>query len=250
MKPTQRILYAGDTALSSAAAYLAGILSHYKLPFDYLASDQPIAAALQGGAYGLYILSDYPRSNFRRADFAAVLAAVQAGAGLLMIGGWDSFQGLAGHYAGSPLEQALPVRLRRRDDRVNSPQPCVIEKTADHAILDGLPWRQPATVGGYNHVARKPASQVLLTARHTDIRVRGGQIHFKPGRAAPLLIVGRYGQGRTAAFTSDVAPHWVGTLVDWGKKRIQAQAPGGSAVEIGCDYAEFFARLVRWTMRR
>lgn len=245
----KKILYAGDTELTSAASYLAGILTHFKLPFDYLPSNKPISTALKNKRYNLYILSDYPASNFRRADFAAMLKAIKAGAGLLMIGGWESFHGLAGEYAGSPLEEAIPVRIQRRDDRVNSSQPWILEKAADHPILRGLPLHRPPTVGGYNKVACQRGSKVLLVARQLQIGVsKTGKFQFRTDRDAPLLVVGNYGQGRTAAFTSDVAPHWVGTLVDWGKKRINAQATGGNAIEVGCDYAKFFARIIRWTM--
>ena len=63
-----------------------------------------------------------------------------------------------------------------------------------------------------------------------------------------MLVVGQFGRGRSAAFASDAAPHWVGGLVDWGAKRIAAHAKGGGQVEVGNHYAELFARLVRWTM--
>ena len=61
-------------------------------------------------------------------------------------------------------------------------------------------------------------------------------------------MVGRHGRGRTAAFTSDVAPHWVGGLVDWGPERVGTQAPEANDIEVGSHYAEFFTRLIRWTM--
>ena len=98
------ILYAGDTSLATAAAYLAGVLTHHGLPFEHLASDQPIGPALSGAGRRLYIISDYPVNNWRPDDFETVMAAVEAGAGLLMIGGWESFHGQAGHYGLSPLE--------------------------------------------------------------------------------------------------------------------------------------------------
>jgi hypothetical protein len=47
---------------------------------------------------------------------------------------------------------------------------------------------------------------------------------------------------------TDVAPHWVGGLVDWGAQRLAACAPGSVAIEVGSDYAELLARLVRWTL--
>ena len=48
---------------------------------------------------------------------------VAAGGGFAMIGGYMSFQGIGGKagYAGTPIEQILPVSLQRTDDRVELP---------------------------------------------------------------------------------------------------------------------------------
>ena len=248
--PASDILYAGDTTLTTAAAYLAGVMTHAELGFDYLAGDEPIASRLGDRDYGLYILSDYPVNNIRPADAETLAAAVQAGAGLLMIGGWESFHGLAGGYHRSRLADVLPVTMLDDDDRVNSATPCVIEPATDHPIIDGLPWETPPTIGGYNRIAPKDDAQPILRARHLTVAVEAGRYRFAVGEAAPLLIVGAHGRGRTAALATDVAPHWVGGFVDWGTPRVAAQAPGGGEVEVGFHYAAFFARLVRWTLGR
>jgi hypothetical protein len=246
MKP--RILYAGDSNLASAAGYLAGLLAYHKLPFDYVPGDEPIRARLASAEHTLYIISDYPVKNFTGADFARLLSGVGGGAGLLMIGGWESFRGLSGGYCGSPLAEVLPVDIQPEDDRVNSAQPCLIEKLRDHAILDGLPFDKPPGIGGYNRVRAKPGATTILGARQFEVHAsRGGTYTFTKGEAAPLLVLGSFGNGRAAAFTSDVAPHWVGGFVDWGDRRIAACAPGADAIEVGNWYSEFFARLVRWT---
>ena len=69
----------------------------------------------------------------------------------------------------------------------------------------------------------------------------------------PFLVVDDAGAGRVAAFASDVAPHWIGGMVDWGAPRIFQELPkrlgNNLFVEIGCDYAKFFEQLVRWTGR-
>lgn len=243
-----RILYAGDSHLGGAAAYLAGVLSHGGLPFDHIPSDAPLGPTLGKTEPRLYILSDYPVKNLTDADLRRIADDVERGAGLLMIGGWESFHGAEGEYHESPLAEVLPVRMQSSDDRVNVAQPCVLEKSSDHPILDGLPLDRPPGIGGYNRVAPRPEAQVLLFARHCPIERRGENDYaVTPGERAPLLVVGSHGRGRTAAFTSDVAPHWVGGLVDWGPHRITAQAPGAHEVEVGSLYAEFFTRLVRWT---
>jgi hypothetical protein len=152
--------------------------------------------------------------------------------------------------------------MQASDDRVNSPQPCLLGKLTDHPILYGLPLEHPAGIGGYNLVRPKADAEVLLAAQHFAVDVRQGddtdgaspdgpfpnEYTFTSGEPAPLLVVGRHGLGRAAAFTSDVAPHWIGGLVDWGPERIKAQAPGANEIEVGSHYAELFTRLVRWTM--
>ncbi len=260
MTAETRILYVGDSSLQTAAAYLGGILAHYDLAFDYVPGDQTIAAALAAQrSRSLYIISDYPVKNMTEADQQAILAAVRGGAGLLMIGGWGTFHGLDGLYQDSAIAEALPVTMADSDDRVNSWAPCVVEKAAEHPIIKGLPLETPPTIGGYNRIAPKTGSTVVLAARRLHVRRQGQGYSFSAGDAAPLLVVGSYGKGRTAAFASDVAPHWVGGLVDWGDSRVNAQAPGGgdpaspndgyaaASVEVGNHYAEFFARLVKWT---
>ena len=257
-----RILYAGDTDLGSAAAYLAGVLSHAGLPFDYVPSDAPLELSSERGEPGSYVLSDYPVKNLTGADFRRIVADVEGGSGLLMIGGWESFHGATGEYHRSPLADVLPVRMQASDDRVNAPQPCLVEKQTDHPILGDLPWTHPPSIGGYNRVRPKADAQVLLTARHFAVEVRtsalsrgtdrddgvGEGYTFTAGDQAPLLVVGRHGRGRVAAFTTDVAPHWVGGLVDWGPDRVGARAPGAVEIEVGSHYAELLTRLVQWTM--
>jgi hypothetical protein len=246
----KKILYGGDTSLSTAASYLAGVLTYKGLEFDYLASDQPIRPALSGSKYGLYIISDYPVNNWREEDFVLVIEAVKAGAGLLMIGGWESYRGLAGEYNDSPLAEVLPVEMLGEDDRVNSSQPWIIEKREGHPIVDGLPFDEsPSYVGGFNRLKKKVGAAEVLSLRRLSISTTPErEFRFEPRESEPLLVVSSYGAGRTAAFASDVAPHWVGGFVDWGNRRISTQAEGSEEVEVGSDYAAFFLRLVEWTM--
>lgn len=257
-----RILYAGDSHLAGAAAYLAGVLTHAGLPFDYVSGDAPLGLSSDGAGPRSYVFSDYPVKNLTDADFRRIVGDVERGSGLLMIGGWESFHGAAGEYHRSPLADVLPVHMQDSDDRVNAPHPCLVEQRIDHPILDGLPLAHPPTIGGYNRVRPRGDAQVLLSARHFAVdthrrppsegpgRDDGSDVEytFTRGEQDPLLVVGHHGRGRVAAFTSDVAPHWVGGLVDWGPERVRARAPGAEEIEVGSHYAAFFTRLVRWTM--
>lgn len=269
-----RIVYAGDSDLGSAADYLVGLLTHAGLPYDYVASDTPLELPAEGPEPRSYVLSDYPVKNLTAADFRRIVGDVERGGGLLMIGGWESFHGAAGEYHRSPLASVLPVRMQDSDDRVNVAQPCFPMKRIDHPILDGLSLARPPSICGYNRVRPKADAEVVLSVRHFSVEVRDPvevrpsvevrpvagstgsgrddqldpEYTFTPGVEAPLLVLGRHGRGRVVAFTSDVAPHWVGGLLDWGPERVRAQAPGAAEIEVGSNYAAFFTRLVRWTM--
>ncbi len=249
-----KILYAGDASLASAASYLAGILTHVGLSFDYVPSNRPCTELLAHARHDLYILSDYPVNQWRGVELLRLHQYVEEGAGLLMIGGWESFCGAAGQYTNTPLADVLPVEMAQQDDRINCPQACLMELAeagaAKHPILKGLPLDKPPGIGGYNRVKAKAGAATLLLARQFDVQVSGGDYEFTPTVADPLLVIGSFGRGRVAALATDVAPHWVGGLVDWGDARIKAQAEGGEAIEVGNWYAQFFAQLVRWTMGR
>jgi uncharacterized membrane protein len=124
---------------------------------------------------------------------------VEKGGGFVMIGGYLSFQGYGGaaHYRFTPVEDVLPVGLHEGDDRVEKPagfHPMVVKS---HPITEGLPREWPILLG-YNKVV--PKGEMLVKAAGDD----------------PLLVVGEYGKGRTAAFTSDCSPHWGSPdFVEW-----------------------------------
>ncbi len=275
----QPILYFGDGDVSRAASYLSGVLAHFKIPFERINSDQSPESDLFSKKHSLYVLSDYPRERFRENQLEQLVKNVAAGAGLLMIGGWESYFGKNGEYHQSPLVEVLPVRMLDQDDRRNYAQPLCVRKLRDHEILDGLPWQTPPFLGGFNAITPKPDSKMILDAIRFDIRMIDEEenaitdcsidgaceldghpllnrttLDLKSGEtmiiseveSVPLLVLGSFGQGRTAAFASDVAPHWVGGFVDWGSKRITQDIDEG-AIEVGDAYARFFRNLVNWT---
>ncbi len=240
-----KICYLGDDHLQGAAAYLAGILLHHGLAFDYVPSGESPPAEFAATSYAAYVISDYPAARLGDAAMAQLAARVEQGAGLVMLGGWESFHGRLGEYHRSPLAAVLPVTMLSCDDRRNFAQPCLIEKVCDHEILAGLPWGRPPGIGGLNVVAAKPVAETLLAASpFVVVRSEQGYEFVSTGRA-PLLIVGRHGDGRTAALATDVAPHWVGGFVDWGDRRV-VQEVGGGMIEVGNWYARFFRNLVAW----
>jgi len=241
-----KICYLGDGCLQGPASYLGGLMLHHGMTFDYVPSDESPAAGFASEPYALYVVSDYPAAQFGRAAMAHVAARVEQGAGLVMFGGWESYYGRLGEYHASPLAEVLPVAMLQSDDRRNSAQPCLINKTADHPILDGLPWDEPPGIGGFNAIEPKPNAQTVLTSVRFSVRRADGEFRFTQGEESPLLVVGRHGAGRTAALATDVAPHWVGGFVDWGDRRV-VQEVAGDSIEVGNWYAQFFRNLLAWT---
>jgi uncharacterized membrane protein len=248
----KQILYLGDTALKGAAAYLAGVMSHSGMTFEYRASNERIESALLASGFKAAILSDYPSSNFGAGQLDLLAKRVGEGMGLLMIGGWESFHGAGGDYDLTVLNDVLPVRMQSSDDRINCAQPCLVEQNLAHAAIKGLPFdTETPGIGGYNRVEAKPGALEALSARRFRVRRdEQGYSFASEAKADPLLVLGSYGTGRVAAYTSDVAPHWVGGLVDWGRGRVSACAPDANPIEVGDQYARLFSQLVRWIAGR
>jgi uncharacterized membrane protein len=154
------------------------------------------------GANTLLLHPDtFTRSKVLPNRLTAIRDYVSGGGGLVMVGGYLTFQGIdaKGQYAGSPIEEALPVTLSRHDDRVEVPQgvaPLVADQA--HPIVTGLTGEWPALLG-YNRITAKP---------HADLVAQVGE--------DPLIVAGTFGTGRSVAFASDCGPHWAPPpFVEW-----------------------------------
>ena len=197
------------------------------LPNHRAADEFPLSAA-ELGAFDVVILSDIgvntlllPDRTFSASERTAnrlVLLRdyVKGGGGLLMMGGYLTFQGIDGKagYHGTPVEEVLPVILQSSDDRVESPEGVVPEIVGpSHPILQQLSgW--PHFLG-YNRAQLKPGAQLLA----------------KVGQD-PFIAVMECGKGRSAIFASDCGPHW-----------------GPSAFLAWEGYQPLWDRLVRWLGR-
>ncbi len=246
------VLFLGDTSLDTAASYLAGALSHAGWEFDYLPSDAPLQENDLAAARKLIIISDYPAERIENLLQQKVVTQVQQGTGLLMIGGWESYQGSGGNWAGTPIGNLLPVRISEADDRQNCDQPVFVRCETEHPISTGLPWNErPPIIGGYNRVEVAAQGSVILRAQRYSASFKDNQTecHLVRGETDPLLVVDDSRAGRVAALMTDLAPHWVGPLVDWGSERVSAHASGAEEIEVGHLYIKFIRQLVAWVGR-
>ena len=199
-------------------------------PAHVAARDFPATVA-ELAAYDCVVLSDIgsntlllsPETFFRFKPLPNRLAAlrdyVAGGGGLVMVGGYMTFQGIdaKARYHGSPVEEALPVTILAHDDRVEVPEGIVPSVAAkDHPIVAGLTGKWPALLG-YNRIAAKPGADVVATVGDD-----------------PLIVAGSFGKGYAVAFASDCGPHWAPpAFVGWKGyarlwQQIAAYAAGGA----------------------
>lgn len=224
-----RVLLAGESWISHATHY-KGFDSFSSVTFETGADAFIAAAAAQGveveqmyghdvpakfprtvealAGYDVVILSDIGANSFllppqtwvggQRSGNALMALAdwVRAGGGLMMAGGYLSFQGFQAraNFARSPLADVLPVTMLDCDDRVESPQGAPVALVdAGHEVGAGWPDGAPDLLG-YNHVTATPDARVVATV--------GGDV---------LVATREVGAGRSLVWTSDIGPHWCPT---------------------------------------
>ncbi len=157
----------------------------------------------------------------------------EAGGGLVMLGGDRSF-GLGG-YTGSPLAKVLPVDLSGaipgRQFRAGPFRARMTVGGLDHPIFAANPdpkrnrqlWEGLGTLEGLNWALRaRPGALVALETP---------QVRNEYG-AAPVVVLGDYGAGRSLAVMTDSLWRWMMPYASKG---------GDEAV-----YREFWTRALRW----
>jgi uncharacterized membrane protein len=175
-----------------------------RIPAHLIERDFPRTAEELAEVADVVVISDVGANSFllSKATFSksqvepdrleAVRGFVAGGGGLLMVGGYMTFAGIdaKARWGHSPVAEVLPVSVLDRDDRVEIPAGVNPVAIAEHPIVAGLGTEWP-TLLGLNEVAPRESATTLAEAG-----------------AHPLLVVDTAGEGRTAAFTSDLAPHW------------------------------------------
>lgn len=236
-----RVLLAGESWMSAATHY-KGFDQFGSVTFHLGA--EPLVKALKGSPYELHYMpaheaaTDFPMTMEDLDAYDVVILSdigantlllhpdvwltgktvpnrlklirdwTKKGGGLVMIGGYLTFQGIDGRarWRRTPVEEALPVTCLPYDDRIEVPEGFSADITgpADHPVLAGLGTDWPLLLGA-NEVEVRDREGVEVLARLPA--EEGG---------APLLACGPYGSGRSLVWTSDIGPHWLPqTFVDW-----------------------------------
>lgn len=161
--------------------------------------------------YKVFLIGDLDASALRPSDLATLLARVEAGAGIGLLGGFHSFE--AGGWGSSPLGRLLPYekdRLARqqfgqpiRDDlHLRGPLVMLPDRRFGGATI----LRQGKSLNESLEVWKK------LPKLNGANRLRGLLPMSKPlavtGDNAPLLVAREYGLGRVLTFAADSTWRW------------------------------------------
>jgi len=95
-------------------------------------------------------------------------------------------------------------------------EPFVPVKVADADFLQEIDFRKTPYLLGYVMTRIKPTAKTLLLTESAD----------------PLLAFGRFGLGRSVAFTSDVTDLWAGEWLEWQ------------------FFGQFWSQIIRFTLRK
>jgi len=184
---------------------------------------------LRPGQFDIYLIGDLPAAALGNQQLQTIADAVDAGRGLLVIGGLDAFD--AGGYSQSPLAAVLPIQLTAPGTTathqitgniapklmqlhpITTLNPDDASLAAQQAFWDSLPPLVGANRLGPPRVA--PGINVLV----------------ETPQQTPLLVVGEYGGGRVAAFAGDTTWRW------WRQ--------GGDAA-----HRRFWRQIVLWLLDR
>jgi uncharacterized membrane protein len=183
-------LRAGGAAVTYQPSHVAA--DHFPSTLEALAAFDVVVLSDIGANTLLLPQRTFVRSEPSENRLALLRRFVESGGGLLMIGGYLTFQGIQAkaNYHGSAVEAVLPVTLLAGDDRSERPEG--VTPTIDdpsHPVMAGLDdWPQFL---GYNRSTLRPDARLLAS-------VDGD----------PFIAVRSVGRGRSAIFASDCGPHW------------------------------------------
>lgn len=189
------------------------------------------------GQFTVFVLGDIDSGALTPKQMELIRQRVSDGAGLLMMGGYHSLG--PGGYAGTPLDEVLPVNLGTREIGQVTEQflPFLTPEGRRHPIFAGIGGFFPNEAGaveiaglpGLEGCVRvnepRPAAAVL--AAHPTETVGNAKL--------PIVAVQPFGKGRAAVFTGDTTRNWQQSL-----RALDQQSP----------FIRFWGQFVRWLANR
>ncbi|MBN2021419.1 MAG: hypothetical protein JW809_01375 [Pirellulales bacterium] len=170
-----------------------------------------LADRLKPGRYAVIVLGDVDASLFTPDELRSMAEAVSRGAGLVMLGGYQSFG--PGGYAETPLADVLPVQMTRFE-----------RQKPDDPIRPDMHWpgpiqMRPSRYGSTHFAMRLAADRQKSQELWGKLPPLDGANRFdklKPGalvlatdqRDRPLLVQQSFGAGRAMAFGGDTTWRW------------------------------------------
>ncbi|MCE5269594.1 MAG: hypothetical protein LLG00_17085 [Planctomycetaceae bacterium] len=163
------------------------------------------------GKYDVYILGDIDSTAFAGDELARLADCVSRGAGLIMLGGFQTYGG--GGYQNTPLGKVLPVGM----DRFERQRP-------DEPVRTDLQWpgplkMRPTTIGLLHFALSLAGNRTENDALWSKLPPLEGANRFHdlaPGAVVladagpdkPLLVAHSFGDGRVMAFAGDSTWRW------------------------------------------
>ncbi|HSW79317.1 MAG TPA: glutamine amidotransferase [Candidatus Saccharimonadales bacterium] len=236
------VLYCGDD--EKAKLYILGSLEYLGFEAQHVAPESPFPGITND--VSTLILSDYPARMISFEQGREIGKFIAAGGKLLMIGGWESFNGMGNNYSGHPVGDILPVELQSGDDRV---QRTLVVRPTEHTPPDaGLTGFEPVVICGYNAAKPKKLARVLIAM--SPLKYIGGTSNVALGEEIPLVTVITHGEGTVVACQTDLAPHWSGGLGDWGANDPEELVQGERLItlptgnQVGYVYPKFLKLML------
>jgi uncharacterized membrane protein len=177
--------------------------------------------------FDLVIFQNFNHRPYRMSQYLDGIADyVRDGGAFAMIGGDQSFS--AGDYAGTAIEDILPVSLQ-------PPGPTAIDETPAKLILTDAGLRHPVTELSPTAAAAWARLPELPGLNTTGPLKPGSQTLLQSNQGRPVLVVGEAGRGRVMALLTDSSWYW---------SFVAAGAQQGPRA-----YETFWHSAIRWLVR-
>jgi uncharacterized membrane protein len=184
--------------------------------------------------FDVFIFGDIDSSYIRPEQQQMFVKRIRAGAGMIMLGGYHSLG--PGGYTGTPLGDALPLKLGGRElgQYTESFLPVLTPDGSHHPIFANIAGFFPTRQGG----AKTPGLPPLDGCTRVETARPGATVLAtlpSEGGEMPVLAVQPFDRGRAAVFAADTTRKW-----QQGPRALGQDSP----------FLRFWGQMVRWLAGR